>query len=239
MKAILLKIFNLIKDFFTKSKSKRKAIKELNQDKEELVQKKQIRDYVYNREVTFEKEMFNVIEWDKIEDPEIVNPDKQLTLLLVDDIPHTKLLYSNDFENLKEEKNFNVNDHFKIVKCLGENAGFIAYKYAINNKQPVHVGLLDITLGHRIFINGESPKEFDGIDLAIAIVREQPNFNYNFCTAHTLNQDNTTIKSVNRKINNYFDKDLKDVYIAKNGDRLDLLYTIFNKVIKDNENGNN
>lgn len=182
----------------------------------------EIKEFVYDRTLTFKPYMLQELDYSKIPAPEIINPEAQVTVIIVDDIEHAGILYKNDFEKLKDKKIIDT-DGLKIVRCLGQDAGFMAYKYAVIERNPVDYGILDITLGHKIRVFDEWFKEFDGIDLAIAIQEAQPTFKFLFATAHTLNQDNHTVRTYNEKSKRYLQGGLDKYYLSKNTNRVDTI----------------
>ena len=162
---------------------------------------KDIMDFIYDKTNSPTAEMMNRIDYNVIGKPEIINPEQEKTILLLDDIPYTQLLYLEDAKKIKEEYGLDVHKDFKIVRCLGPNAGFLAYKYFVIDKNKCDYGILDITLGHRVNVTGSWFMELDGIDIANYITKLNPNFKFLLCTAHTINKNSDRYKKMYELIN--------------------------------------
>lgn len=187
---------------------------------------KSIMEYIYDKTNSPTHEMMNKINYDKIGEPEIINPQGEKTILLLDDVPYTQLLYLEDVKKINTEFNLDVYQKFKIVRCLGTNAGFLAYKYFIIDKNPCDIGILDITLGHRVNVTGSWFMELDGIDIAKYISVLNSDFKFLLCTAHTINIDNYIVNNYNKKCIKFFDKELINFYLNKNSDRYISIYNL-------------
>lgn len=205
-------MFGIFGKLFTKTKE----VKEINT----------LREYVSDKTNSPTHDMFKNIDWSKVPDPEIDNPDAKESILLLDDINFTDMLYEEDFNKIKKNNNLDITKEYKLVKCLGEQAGFMAYKYSVINKNSVDFGILDITLGNRIKINDEWMMELDGIDIAKYLSEVNPNFKYVLCTAHTLNKSASTIKTYNEKCKKIFGYEMDQVYLNKNIDRYETIYKL-------------
>lgn len=220
-----LNILMYIKTFIFKLFKKKKNTTEFDQVKETISKDLELKKFVYDKSLSFTPEMYENIDWNSVPDPVIVNPGQDKVIMLVDDIEYTDLLYDTDFDNIKKEYKLDIKQKFTIVKCFGKDAGFIAYKYIVINKNKVDFAYIDITLGHKIKVFGSWFKEFDGIDLAIAMSEKHADIKFNFCTAHTLNTNNTTIADYDKKVKKYFNnKALEHFYLAKNSNRTALIY---------------
>jgi hypothetical protein len=214
---------NIIKKLFNKL-NKQKQPNEVV----ELKKEKDIMDYIYDKTNSPTPEMLSKIDYNKIGEVEIkgnLNSDK--TILLLDDIPYTELLYFEDVKKIKKEYNYDVYDLYKIVRCLGPNAGFLAYKYFVLDKNSCDIGILDITLGHRVHVTGSWYMELDGIDIAKYISNLNPNFRFVLCTAHTINKTNYIVNTYDKKCQKLFSKPLEYYYLNKNSDRWIELYKKF------------
>lgn len=158
---------------------------------------------------------------DIIPQPEILNKDAKKTLIIVDDIEYTDVLYTNDIAKIKETYNLDINQDYKIVLCVGYYAGYIAYKYFLENK--VDVGIFDITLGHQLHVIDTWFMEVDGIDIAYFLKQIHPDSKFILCTAHSLNMYSTTIATYNNKCIRHFKQPLESFYLNKNSDRIEAL----------------
>lgn len=168
------------------------------------------------------------IDYNRIPSAEVTIINKKLPyLLILDDIPETISLYSTDFRNINRLYNYNVEEEFNTVKCLGVKAGLTAHKYLELEDGYVDYAILDITLGYIIkFKNGDF-EEFDGIDIAIKILEKNPKAKIIFSTAHTMNRRNPDIIRYINKFESATGKDINNYYINKNSDRVTGFYTFF------------
>lgn len=210
----------LTKFFISKDENKENNNNNNNNIKDELIK------FVTDRtNVPTDKIMLDAIkeieERDIIPEPTIINPDKSKTLIIVDDIEYTDVLYTNDIEKIKDKYNIDVNNDYKIVLAVGYYAGYIAYKYMQNNK--VDCAILDITLGHQLHVIDTWFMEMDGIDIAYFLKQTNPDIKFMLCTAHSLNMNSTTISTYNNKCLRHFEHPLEYFYVNKNSDRVEVI----------------
>lgn len=165
------------------------------------------------------------MEWDKIPDPIIIhNGDNLPTILILDDITACDNIHSSDFKNILRLYYKNINKDFNIVKCYGDQCGFIAEKY-LNNGGKVDVGILDLTIGNIIKFKHGGFKEIDGVDIAVLIKNKNPNSNYIFTTAHALTMKNNDCSKYFTKLKDKTGEELIDHYYLKQDTcRVDKLY---------------
>ncbi len=172
------------------------------------------------------EELMNMLDLDKYPDVEYVREfDKNKpTILIMDDIPDTYALYQIDFNKIKIKYNEDVFTNFNVVKALGAEAGFIAYKYILSGKR-LDYAILDITIGSIVkFDNGEF-LDLDGVDIGIAVMRHT-NAKVLFSTAHTLNRKNMVMEYYITKFEEYCDEDITKFSISKNNDRVLPIHTL-------------
>lgn len=215
IKVLKDKVMNLYKKFFKKEKT----IISTKPNKD-------LMDFMYDKTNSPTDEMMSRIDYESIGEPEIINPEGNKTLLLLDDIPYTQLLYMEDVKKIKNEFDFDIYKEYKIVRCLGPEAGFLAYKYFVIDKNPCDIGILDITLGHRVNVTGSWFMELDGIDIAGYITKLNNNFKFLLCTAHTMNKNNYMVNTYNNKCKKIFGKELDAYYLNKNSDRHISIYDL-------------
>lgn len=184
-------------------------------------------NYIYDPTSTPSNEMFlNAVDYNSIPEPEIINPGGKKTLILVDDVVYTDIMYRQDAKKMATQYNVDPYSDIKMVKCLGEKAGFQAYKYAVIDGNPVDFGVLDITLGHQLRVMDSYYMEVDGIDVARFIKEKNPNFKFLLCTAHTLNKTNSIITKYDSKVEKHLGGKLEDYYLNKNSYRVDKFYLL-------------
>ena len=161
------------------------------------------------------------------------NIDSKKVLLLLDDQAAVFDLYDMDFVTIKRKYNFDVMDEFKVVKCMGTDAGFIAHKYLIDNTDSIVIALLDITLGKMVKLETGKTLEFDGVDIALEILDKHPRCKINFCSGHFLSDNNRTLAKYVAKFEKTGMK-LEDYYFNKNDrDRTDKIYRLMTEGIDD------
>lgn len=170
--------------------------------------------------------------YDQIADPILYgNLESKKTFLLMDDLEDVFYLYRIDFKNIKEKYGYDILKEFKIVKCSGDNAGFIADKYLQNNDDELVIALLDITLGKIIKLDTGEVLSFDGVDIALTIMNQYPKCSIKFCSAHRLNKKNPEILKFIDKFENATQLDISDFYFSKNSDRASYIYEMLpNKI---------
>lgn len=200
---------------------------EIEEDKKNYEKEEKIKNYVYDKSNPVTEDMLKAQDYSNVPKPVIINPDGIVTILILDDVPYTDLLYQSDFKDIERIYGINIEQTCKIVKCLGDQAGYMAYKYAVLENNKIDIGILDITLGHRIKIMNEWYMEFDGIDVAIQLKKHNPYFEFVLSTAHTTNLENYSIKNYNDKCIKNLGHDLNKVYLNKNSTRYEKLYDFF------------
>ena len=172
------------------------------------------------------KEIMEQYDYSSIPEPEILNPDAPRTAILVDDILFTDIMYRHDLKKMIAQYGCAPYQDYKMVKCLGDYAGFQAYKYVVLEGNKIDVGVLDLTLGHNFCIQDRLCTEVDGVDIAYYIKQACPDFKFLLCTAHTMNLNNSTIERYYNKLKDSLGIDLKHVYLNKNSYRVDKFYQL-------------
>lgn len=145
------------------------------------------------------QELAKLVDYSTHPDPEIKNINGGKSLLILDDIPISLDLYGADFRAIARkhaEEDIDPEKDFKQIVCVGTRAGCIAYKAIVIDKQKIDYAILDITLGYIILLDNEAAEylELDGIDIAIELLKINPETKILFVTAHTMdirNEDMT------------------------------------------------
>jgi hypothetical protein len=169
----------------------------------------------------------NVIEidYDSIESPVLLTNDPTKPyLFILDDVVETFILYSIDFKNINRLHSLNVIEDFNIVQCFGSKAGLIAHKYIELDGGKVDFAVLDITLGYVVKLTDGSFVEYDGVDIAIEILKHNKDAKIIFSTAHTMNKRNPDVARYINKFNNNTGLNIDNHYMNKNSDRVTKLY---------------
>lgn len=133
-------------------------------------------------------ELIARIDFTTIPDPVITNETCGKTVLILDDIIESKLMYNTDFSKIKRKYKVDPNKDFRIVYANGSKAGYIAYRYVMDTNNPIDIALLDITLGGIIKFDDGNYIEIDGVDIAIELYKRNPDIKFVFATSHTLNR---------------------------------------------------
>lgn len=195
----------MFENTFNYLKTKLFGNKEENKKDEEVEQKKALPSDVLLRE----------LDYSNVPPPNIVNPNAEKSLLIVDDYDLSSVLYANDFIKLQEEFNKNVEEDFKVIRCLDKDSGLQAFKLICIDKVKIDYALLDLTLGCLIKLPNDQFVEVDGADLGIYIMELNPNAKIKFITMHTMHMDNFIVAGYAKKLK---DKgiDLSSLYINKN-----------------------
>ena len=161
------------------------------------------------------------------------NLDSNKTILLVDDQEPVFYLYKMDFEEIKTRFDYDVLEEFKIVKCSGQEAGAVASGYINNTPNEIVIGILDLTLGNVIKLPSGETVLYDGVDLAIELIKLHPRCKIGVCTAHMLENSNPAISRLIEKFSLITGHNLLDYAFSKNSDRAAAIY----KLIEDVNNG--
>lgn len=164
-------------------------------------------------------ELINQVDYEKYPDPEILNPDGDITVLYMDDLQEFMEVNMMDLETIQEryletEEEKALFKRLKFVKCTGLYAGQIAIKYLLKNK--VDKALLDLTLGKEPieFPNGQI-LDINGTDVAIELYKHYKDVQIGICTSHTLNKNNPQYHEYMSNFEKYTGEDIMDHYIPR------------------------
>jgi hypothetical protein len=170
--------FSKIKDLAF-SMFKKKTDTKVEEKKEEIVDVPVTQDRAH---------YISRITYDGVKKPDIIcGKDNDKTLLILDDIEMAYNLYKIDFNRIKAKYDKEVCDKVKVINALGTRAGVIAYKYIAIDGNKIDYAILDLTLGYVIKLSKGDYIELDGVDIAIAILKGNPDAKFIFSTVHTLN----------------------------------------------------
>jgi len=204
-------------------------------NKKEVVKKNNVEsmDNIFDSNEYSEDIMIDIdsLDKDKFGTPIIENPNGKLTLLIMDDVKESEYLFNIDFRIIKEKYGFDVYSKFKIVKCYGKYAGFMAYQYIQNNPM-IDYAFLDITLGTSIKLSTGKYLEYDGIDIALEILKHNKMAEILFITAHTFNYKNSLMKDYFDKFESNTNLYIGDYYLNKNDDRVKRYTELFHLNLK-------
>ena len=157
------------------------------------------------------------------------DPNKDKTLLFLDDQDMVKVLYDSDINKIKREYNVDITDELNIVNIFGQHAGYIGYRYIYLYKNKIDYAILDITLGEVVRLPNGELIELDGIDIAGVIKELNPNAKIKFCTAHTLDMSSNIIRDCSYKIEEVLGVEFDKVYMHKNSNRHNVIYEMIYK----------
>lgn len=147
------------------------------------------------------------------------NVNSKQSIMLMDDQDAAFYLYNSDFVEIERRFDFSVLDEFKIVRCDGPEAGFIASNYINTVKDEIVIAILDLTLGKIVKMPTGRSVLYDGIDVALELIEHQPHCKIGFCTAHMLDETNPAIRELINKFSTTTGHNLIDYSFSKNGDR--------------------
>ena len=211
----------------------KKVINLFNKKQDIKDNKSETIDNIFNSNEYSEDIMVDInnLDKDKFGTPVIENPNGKLTLLIMDDVEESEYLFNIDFKTIKEKYGFDVYDKFKIVKCYGKYAGFMAHQY-IKDHPIIDYAFLDITLGTSIKLNSGKYLEYDGIDIALKILKHNKMAEILFITAHTFNYKNSLMKDYFNKFESNTNLYIGDYYLNKNDDRVKRYVELFHLDLK-------
>lgn len=216
---------NVFKKLIVK-KVKDKLDNLIEEDKENEVDDKKM-DYIYDPTLIPTRDIIETIDFSTIQQPIILNDDlNKPTVIVIDDVACTDIMYKQDIKKMSEIYHVDPYKDFRLIKCIGEQAGLQAYKYAVIENNKIDYGIIDITLGHQLRVMDGYYMEMDGIDVAYYLKQVNPNFNFLLCTAHTLNRNNSVITKYDNKMIKNFNTKLETYYLNKNSYRVDKFYQL-------------
>lgn len=177
-------------------------------------------------------EMINRIDMSKYGNPIFVNEynkDKP-TIIMVDDLLPTKVLYDVAIKNIKHVK-FNkdkneceidythdnkikVLEDYNVLYFIGKNVGFSFLHFLEASNIKIDYAVLDITINTFAKVE-DNILEIDGVDLAIYIDKKYPDCKIMFNTAHTMNPRNPTVTSYMSKFKQHFNVGIEKYSINK------------------------
>ena len=176
-------------------------------------------------------EMISRIDMSKYGNPIFVNEyDKDKpTIIMVDDLLPTKVLYDVAIKNIKHVK-FNKDknecevdythdnkikiDDYNVLYFIGKNVGFSFLHFLETSNIKIDYVVLDITINTFAKVD-DNMLEIDGVDLAIYIDKKYPDCKIMFNTAHTMNPRNPTVSSYMSKFKQHFNVGIEKYSINK------------------------
>lgn len=143
------------------------------------------------------------------------------TLLIMDDIIDTYTMYEIDFDKIKILNNEDVFKRFNVLKAIGVEAGFLAYKAIVENIK-IDYAILDITVGNMVkFDNGEY-LEIDGVDIGLMLLKKDAKII--FSTVHTMNKKMMVMEYYINKFEDCGKNDIANYTMTKNSERIGPLF---------------
>lgn len=213
-------LFMGIINFFIKNKDKGKEVietleKTVNNIKENSTDKKY--------------DILTKIDLSRYRDEEYLNPYdvNKKTIILVDDLTATKVLYEIAFNEIKRIHKVDVTKDYNIIFFFGKNVGFSVIKF-LNKDINIDYAILDITIDTLAKFDDEYI-ELDGVDIAIAIANKNVSTKIMFNSAHTMNPRNLTVSEFIEKYKKHFKDDMYKYTIDKLVDMNQAIYNFLSK----------
>ena len=150
------------------------------------------------------------------------------TILIMDDLPTTEVLYTVDFKNIKLEFGYDVDDKFNIIMLYDRKVGFAALKFFKKNIK-IDYAILDINIDSLEKFDDGDYLDLDGIDIAIELVKINQDVKIIFSSAYTLNARNPLMYDYIVKYENNFNKSLVENTIDKNSIRFKVIHQFLRK----------
>jgi len=164
----------------------------------------------------------------------IGNENSDYRILLMDDFVEQFTLYELDFNRIKRRYEYDILKEFKVYEAIGAYAGFMTHKL-LNELPGLNVAVLDMTLEMSIKLSNGDIIEYDGVDIAIDIIKRFPECEIVFCTAHSLNKRDPLMSKYITKFEEATGKEFDPYYMSKADKRSDIIYEHIRKAVKQNE----
>ena len=195
-------------------------------------------------------EMVSRLDMSKYGTPIFVNDynKDRPTIIMVDDLLPTKVLYDVAIKNIKHVK-FNkdknecevdythdnkikVLEDYNVLYFIGKNVGFSFLHFLESSNIKIDYIVLDITINTFAKVD-DNILEIDGVDLAIYIDKKYPDCKIMFNTAHTMNPRNPTVSSYMSKFKQHFNVGIEKYSINKLSNLSIAIYSLIGR----NNNG--
>lgn len=149
-------------------------------------------------------------------------------ILLMDDYPGVISLLHDDMKYTDKE----YKDKYCFLESTGNFAAFSVIDYLQReDHKKIDIAFLDITLGGIIVKNGKVT-EYDGVDVAIGILKDNPDAKIKFITGHTINRKNPELFKFITKFETFTGKEIDSFVIPKNASRIDSIAEVLFKNVR-------
>ena len=168
-------------------------------------------------EVTYLKPKDIRIEDNHIDIPHIeiknYNAERK-TLLIMDDYPGMISLLKDDLGEVQSD----YESTYNLLEATGNFAAFSVLNFLNKNIIPIDLALIDITLGGIVVKEG-TITEYDGVDIALTLIKKFPRCKIRFVTGHTINRKNPEIYKFIKKYEDATSLLIDDIIVPKNSNR--------------------
>lgn len=220
VKKEVIYFLNLYKQNKEKKKAKENSGERyIMSEREEYIQKIKYRLDILER---YEPKRYNSC-LKKFSEPSSDKP----TVLFLDDIVGTNILYESDMKKIKLRYNKDMKNDFNIMFCFGGTCAETLLEEFVRKDIRIDYAFLDITIKTIFKIDADTAMEVDGVDLALLLMKFSHNIKILFATGHTLNRYNNTMQEYINKFEFGTGNKILDHYLNKNAaDRVTPIYKL-------------
>lgn len=148
------------------------------------------------------------------------------TLLIMDDYPGMISLLRDDLSEVQGD----YESKYNILEATGNFAAFSVIHFLNKSIIPIDLALIDITLGGIVVKQG-AITEYDGVDVALMLLKRYPRCKIRFVTGHTINRKNPEIYKFIKKYEDATGLYIDEIIVPKNSNRKESIATFLQEVM--------